>query len=63
MVFLGFLGFYYFILYYFENWWVFGGFGIFAASYFVVLQVDGVFGFLGFFVASYFVVLRIGGVS
>ena len=34
-------------------------FGFFAASYFVVLRVNGVF---GFFAASYFVVLQVGGV-
>ena len=57
--------------------WVFGVFGFFAASYFVVLRVDGFFGGFwdfccsilcrsaswgGVFTASYFVVLRIGGI-
>ena len=53
MGFWGFWGFCCFILYRFENRWVF------AASYFVVLRVDGVF---GVFAASYFIILRIGGV-
>ena len=46
-----------------------GVFGVFAASYFVVLRVGGVFGVvlriggvIGVFAVSYFVVLRIGGV-
>ena len=52
MGFWGFWGFCCFILYRFENRWVF------AASYFVVLRVDGVF---GVFAASYFIILRIGG--
>ena len=56
MGFWGFWGFCCFILYRFENRWVFG---VFAASYFVVLRVDGVF---GVFAASCFIVLRIGGV-
>ena len=56
---MGFWGFCCFILDRFENWWVFG---VFAASYFVVLRVGGVFGVFGVFAASYFVVLRVGGV-
>ena len=54
----GFGGFCCFILYHFENRWVFG---VFAASYFVVLRVDGVFGVFGVFATSYFIILRIGG--
>ena len=38
---------------------VFGGFGVFAASYFIILRIGGVF---RVFAASYFIVLRIGGV-
>ena len=38
-----------------------GVFGVFAASYFVVLRIGGVFGGFGVFAASYFIVLRIGG--
>ena len=52
------------------------GFGVFTASYFVVLRVGWVFGvfaasyvvvlrvdgFFGVFAASYFIILRIGGV-
>ena len=37
-----------FILCRFENRWVFGVFGVFAASYFVVLRIGGFLGFLGF---------------
>ena len=31
----------------------FGVFGVFAASYFIVLRIGGVFGVFGFFAASY----------
>ena len=55
---MGFLGFCYFILYRFENRWVFG---VFAASYFIILRIGGVFGVFGVFATSYFIVLRIGG--
>ena len=58
---MGFWGFCCFILYRFENRWVFGIFGFFAASYFVVLRIGGIFGIFGVFAASYFIVLRIGG--
>ena len=58
---MGFWCFCCFILYRFENRWVFGFFGFFAASYFVVLRIGGVFGIFGVFAASYFVVSRIGG--
>ena len=51
-----------FIFCHFENRWVFGIFGFFAASYIVVLRIGGVFGVFGVFAASYFIVLRIGGV-
>ena len=57
--FLGFWGFCCFILYRFKNRWVFGVFGFFAASYFIVLRIGWVF---GIFAASYFIILRIGGV-
>ena len=42
---MGFWDFCYFILYRFENRWVFG---VFAASYFVVLRIGGFLGILGF---------------
>ena len=50
---MGFWGFCYCILYRFENRWVFGVFGVFATSYFVVLRNGGVFGVFGVFAASY----------
>ena len=40
---------------------VFGIFGVFAASYFIILRIGGIFGVLGFFAALYFVVLRVDG--
>ena len=36
--------------------------GVFTASYFVVLRIGGILGVFGVFAVSYFVVLRIGGV-
>ena len=45
MVFFFFWGFCYFLLYHFENWWVFG---VFAASYFIILRIGEFLGFLGF---------------
>ena len=51
----------FFIVCRFENRWVFGVLGVFAASYFIVLRIGGVFGVFGVFAASYFIVLRIGG--
>ena len=46
MGFWGFWGFCCFILGRFENRWVFGVFGVFATSYFVVLRIGGFLGFL-----------------
>ena len=54
---MGFCDFCCFILCRYENWWDFGVFGGFVASYFVILRVGGIF---GIFAASYFVVLRVG---
>ena len=59
MGFLGFLGFLLLHTLCFENRWVFGVFGVFAASYFIVLRIGGflllhtlsfceLMGFLGF---------------
>ena len=46
---MGFWDFCYFILYsQFEKRWVFGVFGVFATSYFVILRIGGFLGVLGF---------------